>query len=83
MKFIILALNELVPDAQYSFEGKNLDSINWIVEPKVKPTAEQILSKAKEIEQEQIEQQAIDKENKKLLLQKLGITEDEAKLLLS
>jgi hypothetical protein len=71
------ALLRLCPDAQYTLVGDEYDDINWLSDVK-KPTKASVIAEiAKEPQMAAAKQSA-----KAALLERLGITEDEAKLLL-
>jgi hypothetical protein len=78
---IIEALFSLVPDAKWNLVGDDYSSIDWIYGDK--PTLEQLQN---EIELLPIKKAKLSEEMgkaKNALLARLGITEEEAKLLLS
>lgn len=81
-KDIVFAIKYLLPEAEFSFTGDDLDTIVWNVPSSGHPTKEQIIA-AIEPSKAALEQQQLEKEaTKQALLDRLGITADEAKLLL-
>jgi hypothetical protein len=81
-KDIIDAIYSINPIAEFTFNDTDLDTLQW--HGKTKPlTKEQILAafeNNKTVKAQELAQKAVDKA---ALLDRLGITEDEAKLLLS
>lgn len=72
------ALLRLCPDAQYTLVGDEYDDINWLSDVK-KPTKASVIAEiAKEPQMAAAKQSA-----KAALLERLGITAEEATLLLS
>lgn len=81
-KDIVFAIKHLLPEAEFSFTDNDLDTIVWTVPTSGHPTKEQIIA-AIEPAKAALEQQQIAKDaTKQALLDRLGITADEAKLLL-
>jgi hypothetical protein len=81
-KDIVFAIKYLLPEAQFSFTGDDLDTIVWTVPTSGHPTKEQIIA-AIEPSKAALEQASIAKQAKKQeLLDRLGITQEEANLLL-
>jgi hypothetical protein len=84
---IALAIESLVPSAQYfgSTNGndkESFDELNWVDE-REKPTWKQVQDAYKSLPQEILNPDAVKAAEKAALLERLGITEDEAKLLLA
>jgi hypothetical protein len=71
------------PAAEYGFFGDDLDTITWVKFDKPVLSKAQIESGLSELAQVELEAAAQKAADKAALLTKLGITEDEAKLLLS
>lgn len=78
---IVKALNSLVPGAEWELHGDDYSEIIWFKGEK--PTLEQLESELKIIPIKEAAKLEDLKSEKDAILQKLGITEDEAKLLLS
>ena len=77
------ALDRLCPDTEWVCYGANLDGLEFMDKSIKKPTQAQINAALKELETEAISESKANASAKSALLAKLGITEDEAKLLLS
>lgn len=82
MSYLTKAIFQLAPDAEFSFENDDYATINWIVEPASIPTAEEIDAAIEEIKQNEANVNAQNQAAKAALLERLGITAEEAKLLL-
>jgi hypothetical protein len=81
--YLFKALKNLCPDAEFTFTEQDYSSITWIKNDGVKPTQKQIndeIVKIKANEAAEIEAAAA---AKAALLTRLGITAEEAALLLS
>lgn len=76
------AIRELAPGAEYTFTDTDLDSIVWIVEPSTIPTKKAITDKVKQIEANELAEIESKAAAKTALLERLGITAEEARLLL-
>jgi hypothetical protein len=75
-------LEMLCPGVEWSIRGDNYEDINWFGKnPAI--SNEEFLAGFSKVEQWQKEKEAQAAAAKAALLEKLGITEDEAKLLLS
>jgi hypothetical protein len=81
--YIVKAINKLKPTAEFSFTGDDYSTINWIVLEGDAPTQTEIDSVIEQIKADEIIKAEAKSEAKAELLERLGITEDEAKLLLS
>jgi hypothetical protein len=80
--YLSLAIRAIVGTDDFAYSGENYDSIEWITEPSTIPTAIQVAEKM--IELQQMDANAAEKKaaDKAALLERLGITADEAALLL-
>ena len=77
------AIQNLRPGSEFAYQENDYSTIEWHVLDGSAPTAKEVSDEIKRIEQAEL-REAAEKEAKKAeLLAKLGITEDEAKLLLS
>jgi hypothetical protein len=81
--YIVKAINKLKPTAEFSFTGDDYSTIDWIVLEGDAPTQTEIDSVIEQIKADEIIKAEAKSEAKAELLERLGITEDEAKLLLS
>lgn len=79
---IRLALESLFPEAKYSLAGDDYENINWVSDFE-KPTIEQIEAEIKLLPKKKAAELKAKETAKAALLTKLGITADEAALLLS
>ena len=83
MNYIVKAIQLLKPDAEFSFTDNDYSTIKW---DKIKgdaPTQEEIDVAIKQIKADEITAAAKAVTDKAALLAKLGLTANEAKLLLS
>ena len=83
MSYIAKAIRSLKETAEFSYEGDDYSTINWIVLEGDAPTQKQIddeIKRIKEVEAAETQSKAT---AKAALLKKLGITEAEAELLLA
>ena len=80
---LVLAIKGLSPEAQFAFSGDDLSTLDWQNKKAPRPTDDEILAHCEVV----IANLATQAENKSAakaaLLNRLGITADEAKLLLS
>ena len=81
--YLFLAIKKLKPTAEFSYSDDDYSTIKWDELDGDAPTQAQIEAAIKEIKAEETQAQAKAEADKELLLVKLGITADEAKLLLS
>lgn len=77
------ALVALGFESGWTINGDTIDGIEWIDEPATKPTAKQIIDKIAELPAIQAEKAAADAAEKQAILNRLGITAEEAKIILS
>ena len=82
-KYIIKAIQLLKPTAEFSFINDDYSTINWDVLDGDSPTQDQIHAAIERIKLEEAEAETSKVIEKAALLAKLGITADEAALLLS
>ena len=81
--YLTKAIRKLKPNAEFSFNDEDYSTINWVILEGTPPTQQQIdaeIANIKIAEQEEITNKAI---AKAAVLERLGITADEAALLLS
>ena len=81
--YIVQAIKKLRPNAEFSFRGEDYSEINWIVLEGNPPTYKEITDAIKLVKKEEIADNEAKVQAKAALLDRLGITADEAKLLLS
>jgi hypothetical protein len=82
-KYINKAIQLLKPTAEYSFTNDDYATIKWDVLEGSAPTKAQIAAAIEQIKADEAQAEITKATEKSALLTKLGITEDEAKLLLS
>ena len=80
---IIKVLAYLKPEAEYTFTEDDYSSIKWIKLEGKAPTVAELETALQEINAKEAQEFLHKQAKKNLLLAKLGITEDEAQLLLS
>ena len=83
MSDIVQAIWKLRPKSEFSFTNEDYSTIKWDVLEGKAPTQSEIDSAIKQIKADEISAAAQIATDKAALLAKLGITADEAKLLLS
>jgi hypothetical protein len=81
--YLLQAIKKLKPTSEFSFIGNDYSTIKWDVLEGDAPTKKQIDDAIKQIKADEITEAAAKASAKLALLERLGITEDEAKLLLS
>jgi hypothetical protein len=80
---IVKAITKLRPAAQYTFKEDDYSTIEWFSLEGDAPTAKEITDAIATIKKDEVATAKADAETKAALLDRLGITADEAKLLLS
>jgi hypothetical protein len=83
MSYLAKAIYKLKPTAEFSFTDDDYSTIKWDVLEGDAPTKKQIDDAIKTVKAEEAKQVETNAAAKAALLDRLGITEDEAKLLLS
>lgn len=81
--YLFKAIRELRPESEFTFKEQDYLTIEWIVLEGSAPTQKQIDDKIEEIKIREIQEAEVKAAAKAELLNRLGITEDEAKLLLA
>jgi hypothetical protein len=81
--YLIKAIQKLRPGSEFSFEESDYSTIKWDVLEGDAPTKKEVDAAILEIKAQEIEEAKTRATRKAALLDKLGITEEEAKLLLS
>ena len=83
MDYLFKAIKFLKPDSEFSYENEDYSTINWNKLSGKAPTQNEIDAAIEKIKALEIQEQT-DRENKKsALLKRLGLTEEEAQLLIS
>jgi hypothetical protein len=83
MSYLVKAIKKLNPTAEFSFNDDDYSTIKWDVLDGDAPTKKQIDDAIKAIKVDEANEVKTNAAAKAALLDRLGITEDEAKLLLS
>ena len=81
--YLVKAIRKLKPTAEFSYTDNDYSTINWHVLDGKAPTQTQINSAIEQVKADEITQAELQAQAKAALLDRLGITEDEAKLLLA
>lgn len=80
--YLTSAIQKLRPTAEFSYTNEDYSTIKWDVLEGDAPTQEEIDQAIEEIKAEELQKLQSRNQAKSELLERLGITEDEAKLLL-
>ena len=83
MSYLTKAIKKLKPNAEFSFTDDDYSTVQWDILEGDAPTKKEIDDAIKAIKTEEENQAETNAAAKAALLERLGITEDEAKLLLS
>ena len=83
MSNLARAINRLKPTAQFSFKDDNYSTIKWDVLEGNAPTQAEIDAAIEQVKADEAQAEADKAAEKAALLNRLGITEAEARLLLS
>jgi hypothetical protein len=83
MNYITKAIFNLKPNAEFSYQNEDYSTIQWDILDGEAPTQKEIDDEIKRIKAEEIAQEKSKAIAKSALLDKLGITAEEASLLLS
>ena len=81
--YLFKALKNLCPDAEFTFTDEDYSSITWIKNDGIEPTQKQIDDEIKAIKANEAKEASDKAVAKAALLDRLGITQEEATLLLS
>lgn len=81
-EYLVRAIKKLKPNSEFSIVDSDYSTIKWDVLEGDAPTKKQIDDAIKAIKADDVVEAAKTAAAKSALLQRLGITEDEAKLLL-
>lgn len=80
--YLVQAIKKLRPTAEFSFQNNDYSTIKWDVLEGEAPTLAEIDATIEQIKIDEAQAEATKAAQKQALLNRLGITEDEAKLLL-
>jgi hypothetical protein len=81
-KYLAKAIQRLKPTAEFSYSNDDYSTINWIVLDGDAPTQKEIDAAIEQVKADEITEATTKAAQKAALLDRLGITEAEAKLLL-
>ena len=81
--YLILAIQLLKPTAEFSLTNNDYSTVKWDVLEGDAPTLAEIDDAIEQVKADEIAEAQAKAQAKAELLERLGITEDEAKLLLS
>jgi hypothetical protein len=80
--YLVKAILKLKPTAEFSFTDNDYSTIKWDVLDGDAPTQSEIDAAIEQVKADEITEATAKAAQKAALLERLGITEDEAKLLL-
>ena len=83
MSYLVKAIKKLKPSAEFSFTENDYSTIKWDVLDGEAPTQAEIDDAIEQVKADEAQAELDKAEAKAALLDRLGITEEEAKLLLS
>ena len=83
MTYLAKAITHLRPTAEFSFTEEDYSTIQWHILDGDAPTKAEINAAIKQVKADEAQAEANAAASKAALLDRLGITADEAKLLLS
>lgn len=83
ISYLSAAIKKLRPNAEFSFINEDYSTIQWDVLEGDAPTQAEIDATIEQIKADEMNQAEAKAAQKAALLDRLGITEDEAKLLLA
>jgi len=82
MNYLVKAIKKLKPTAEFSFTNDDYSTIKWNVLEGKAPTQKQIDDAIEQVKSDEIAQAEARIAQRQLILDKLGLTADEARLLL-
>ena len=82
-KYLVPAIKKLRPSAEFSFTNDDYSTIKWDILEGEAPTQTEIDKAIKDLQSQELEQAIEKAKTKAALLERLGITAQEAALLLS
>lgn len=82
-QYLAKAIKKLHPEAEFTFKNADYSTIEWITLEGDAPTLKELEAAAKAVEQEEAAALAEKETARAALLARLGITKEEAELLLS
>ena len=82
MSYLVKAIKKLKPTAEFSFTDEDYSTVQWDVLEGKAPTQKQIDDAIKQVKAEEIAEAEANAAQRQAILDKLGLTADEAQLLL-
>jgi hypothetical protein len=83
MNYLVKAIKKLKPNAEFSFTDNDYSTIKWDVLEGDAPTQAEVDDAIEQVKADEAQAELDKAAQKAALLDRLGITEDEAKLLLA
>jgi hypothetical protein len=83
MNYLVKAIKKLKPNAEFSFTDNDYSTIKWDVLEGDAPTQAEVDDAIEQVKADEAQAELDKAAEKAALLDRLGITEDEAKLLLA
>ncbi len=83
MSYLVKAIKLIKPESEFTFQEEDYSTIKWIVLEGQAPTQAEITAAIEQVKANEITEAAAKATQKAALLERLGITEDEARLLLA
>lgn len=83
INYLVEAIQKLKPNAEFVFQNNDYSTIQWHYLEGEAPTQAEIDAAIEQVKADEIAQAADKAAQRQALLDRLGITEDEAKLLLA
>jgi hypothetical protein len=80
--YLTKAIRKLKPTSEFSFSDEDYSTIEWVVLEGDAPSQAEIDDAIEQVKADEITQAATKATQRQALLERLGITEDEARLLL-
>jgi hypothetical protein len=80
--YLALAIRDLVGSDDFAYSGESYEVLEWVTEPSTIPTSQQVSDKIAELQKIDADLIATKAARKAELLERLGITADEAALLI-
>jgi hypothetical protein len=82
MSYLVKAIKKLKPNSQFSFQDEDYSTIKWDVLEGNAPTQSEIDAAIEQVKADEITEATTKAAAKAALLERLGITQEEANLLL-
>jgi hypothetical protein len=82
MSYLVKAINKLKPNAEFSFQDEDYSTIKWDVLEGNAPTQSEIDAAIEQVKADEITEATTKAAAKAALLERLGITHEEAQILL-